>query len=126
MIAQASRAHALRIALLCAAILCALDLLGLFNALDRKLLDERFRLRGRRPTSDRIALVTIDDATMVALDDRWPLPRKYPAVVIAAVGDGGASAIGFDQLFLGLDPCPELPDSLLVSSTRAWGRTVHA
>jgi CHASE2 domain-containing sensor protein len=54
------------VALLCWAALSALQLLGAFDALDLRLLDWRFQLRGTRAASDRIAIVEIDDATVAS------------------------------------------------------------
>jgi len=114
------------IALACGAALAILDLLGLFAGADLKLLDWRFQLRGPQPTSDLLALVAIDDATIGAFEDRWPLPREYEAAMIGALGEAGARAIGLDLLFLGPDPCDPHSDSLLVLASRSESGVVHS
>jgi serine phosphatase RsbU (regulator of sigma subunit) len=114
------------IALLCGLALSILDLLGGFGGADLKLLDWRFQIRGTRPVSDRVVLVVIDDATISAFDDRWPLPRNVPAAVIGALGEAGASAVGLDLLFLGPDSCDPNSDSLLVLATGNETGVVHA
>ena len=117
---------AILIALLCGVGLSILDLLGGFNGADLKLLDWRFQIRGTRPASERVALVAIDDATIGAFDDRWPLPRYASAAVISALGEAGASAVGLDLLFLGPDSCDPNSDSLLVLATEGESGVVHA
>ena len=79
----------------CAALLAAAQLSGAFQGFDLRLLDWRFRLRGERPASDRIALVAIDDATIRAFGG-WPLPREQYALLIETLEDAGARAIGID------------------------------
>jgi serine phosphatase RsbU (regulator of sigma subunit) len=116
----------LRLALLCGIILALLDLIGLFAGADRKLLDARFQARGRRPPSDRIALVTIDDATIGTLDNLWPLPRRFPATLIDAVDQGGARCVGLDLLFLGPERCDAESDSFLALASGAGSNVVHA
>jgi CHASE2 domain-containing sensor protein len=117
---------ALLIALSCGVALSILDVLGGFKGADLKLLDWRFQIRGTRPASDKVVLVAIDDATIGAFDDRWPLPRNAPAALIGALGEAGASAVGLDLLFLGPDPCDPNSDSLLVMATESEPEIVHA
>ena len=52
--------------------------LGFFKVLDLKILDEHFRLRGRRVPSVPVRVVAIDDASIEKLG-RWPWPRRTPA-----------------------------------------------
>ncbi|MGH7741940.1 MAG: serine/threonine-protein kinase [Candidatus Eiseniibacteriota bacterium] len=81
--------------LVCWAVLAAGFIAGAFQSFDLRLLDWRFRLRGERPASNEIALVGIDDDTIHAFGG-WPLPRDQYALLIQALEDAGARAIGID------------------------------
>src|SRR5215471_2225245 len=63
------------------------------EAFDLKLLDWRFRLRGERPANPAIAIVGIDDATIRGYG-AWPLPRDAYALLLTALADSHARAIG--------------------------------
>jgi CHASE2 domain-containing sensor protein len=82
----------------CWVLLSVLALLHVTEAFDMKLLDWRFRLRGPRPPNDAIVLVGVDDATIHAYH-AWPLPRDAYALLLTALEDGGAHAIGVDLQF---------------------------
>lgn len=116
----------LSLALLCWAVLSILDGFGAFRGADLKMLDWRFQIRGSRPASDLVVLVEIDDATITAFGDRWPLPRSLPAALISAVAEGGARAVGLDLVFLGHEPCDSTSDALLVRATASERGIVHA
>lgn len=73
----------------------ALQLAGVFAPFDHRLLDWRFRLRGERDASDIVAMVSIDDATVRAFGS-WPLPRDQYALLLTALTEAGALAIGVD------------------------------
>jgi CHASE2 domain-containing sensor protein/predicted Ser/Thr protein kinase len=81
--------------LACWVVLGAAQLAGAFDAFDLRLLDWRFRLRGERPAADAIALVAIDDPTIRAYGG-WPLPRDQYALLLQAIADAGARAVGVD------------------------------
>jgi len=86
------------IAVACWLAIAVLHAVGAFSTFDLKLLDWRFRLRGERPAMDQIALVGVDDATVRAYG-AWPLPRDAYALLITALAEGGARAIGVDLQF---------------------------
>lgn len=73
-------------------------LLGAFEPIDLRLLDARFKLRGERPAGDRVVLVGVDDETIRGYG-AWPLPRDAYALLISALEDAGARAIGVDLQF---------------------------
>jgi CHASE2 domain-containing sensor protein len=110
-------------ALGCLGILALAHALGAFRTADMKIRDWRYLLRGPRPASDRIAVVTIDDATIEAYG-RWPLPRSQYAVVIGALEEGGAAVIGFDLLLF--DRLDAADDSTLALLTGEFDNVVHA
>jgi CHASE2 domain-containing sensor protein/predicted Ser/Thr protein kinase len=90
--------HGVAVALLCWLLLAVLYLAGAFHSFDLKILDWRFRVRGERSAPDSIALIGVDDATIRAYG-AWPLPRESYALLLAAVEDGGARAVGVDLQF---------------------------
>ena len=113
------------ISLACLVILTAFYLGGALSIADLKLQDVRFRLRGERRASDKIALVAVDDATIAAYG-KWPLPRDSYALLIAALEQAGARAVGFDLLFLGPDRQDSQYDALLAAVTAGYPNVVHA
>ncbi len=117
--------QAVLISLACLAVLTAFYLGGALSIADLKLQDVRFRLRGERRASDTIALVAVDDATIAAYG-KWPLPRDSYALLIAALEQSGAKAIGFDLLFLGPDRQDPQYDALLAAVTAGFPNVVHA
>jgi adenylate cyclase len=113
------------ISLLCLAILAVVFAGGVLTPTDLKIQDLWFRLRGEREASDKIAIVEIDDATIAAYG-QWPLPRDTYALLLAALEDAGANAVGFDLLFLDPDKQNQLNDALLASLTALYPNVVHA
>jgi serine phosphatase RsbU (regulator of sigma subunit) len=109
----------------CAALLAAFALLGVFELLDLRLHDWRYRLRGPITASPRIALIEVDDPTIAAYRT-WPLPRASYALLIAALEEVGAQAVGFDLLFLGENAEDPDGDRLLASVTEGRTHLVHA
>jgi len=67
--------------------------------LEYKAQDSLFRLRGKQPLSDKIAIVAIDDATFSSLNITWPFPREYHAKLIDNLIKAGAKQIVFDIEF---------------------------
>jgi CHASE2 domain-containing sensor protein len=63
------------------------------STLSQKLNDFFFRVRRPLPTSQQVALVLIDDATLEQ-QGRWPRPRAELAKAIGAVSAQTAQAIG--------------------------------
>lgn len=113
------------LALLGLAVLAVLHAGGLFNLPDLKVRDLWFRLRGERTASDRIAIVEIDDETISAYGG-WPLSRDVYALLLVALEEAGATAVGFDLLFLGPDQHDPRYDALLASVTSGKPNVVHA
>ena len=69
---------------------------------------------------DDIAIVTIDDHTIQALDRRWPLPRNYHGALIQTLTEYGVKAISYDVLFLE----PNIGDGALYQALRSNGNVV--
>jgi CHASE2 domain-containing sensor protein/predicted Ser/Thr protein kinase len=83
------------VGLACWAILGGAYLGGVFEAFDLRMLDWRFHIRGERDASGIVAMVPIDDATIRAYG-RWPIPRDQYALLLTALAESGAKAIGID------------------------------
>ncbi len=113
------------VALVCWLAVSLLYVIGVFETSDLKLLDWRHRIRGPRAASDAIALIEIDDATIEAYGN-WPLPRDQYALLIEAITQAGARAIGVDLLFLGPDRYDTRFDALLAYVTSNHSDVVHA
>ncbi len=84
------------------AVLVTLAVLGIYylnphflTLLELKTLDLRFLSRGKIPTSDKVALVTIDEKSLDELG-RWPWPRTRMAQLLDALVKADAGVVGFD------------------------------
>jgi CHASE2 domain-containing sensor protein/predicted Ser/Thr protein kinase len=86
------------IGLLCWALFAIAHVTGLSEVFDLRLLDLKFQLRGERPATGAFALVGVDDETIRGYGG-WPLPRDAYALLLAALEEGGARAIGVDLQF---------------------------
>jgi len=64
-------------------------------------LDFLFKLRGRRPAPQGVAVVAIDDASYIerGLDPLEPLPRELHGELVRVLKREGARAVAFDFLF---------------------------
>lgn len=112
---------ALNLALL--ALVGILSLTYPLEELSRRLEDAFFRLRGPQPTSNTVAVVLIDDASLEHLG-RWPWPRANLARLISEVSRQHPTAIGVDILL----PEPGDPngDHELAQAIRDAGNVVLA
>ena len=83
------------ITLVVAAVLCMVQALHRLDGLEAKLLDLRFAIRGEQAPSEAIALVTIQDHTLL---DHPALPRDpdLHAKLIRRLTEAGAVAIALD------------------------------
>ena len=88
--------------------------LGFFQTLELKLLDEHFRLRGRRVAAIPVRIVAIDDGSLEKVG-RWPWPRATLARLISTVSGAGARVIGLDVILAEPEQSTEqrLADELL-------------
>lgn len=109
----------------CWALLALLHVAGAFDTFDLRLLDLRFRLRGERPASASIALVVVDDATIRSYGS-WPIPRDQYALLLQALEDAGARAIGMDVMFPDDAAKDTLHDQLLAYLSARHPEIVHA
>jgi adenylate cyclase len=82
-----------------AAVVVALAALGLFEPYEHGLLERFFEVRGVRPPTAPIVIVSIDEASFVELNEQWPFTRATHARLLDAVAAGRPLAIGFDVIF---------------------------
>ena len=99
----------------------------LFSAIDARIVDAMFRVRGHQPTSGQVVIVDIDERSLKE-HGQWPWPRHKVAELTRRIYDAQPLVVGFDILFAEkdrtspltlfadyrqlLDPCPAL-DRLL-------------
>ena len=76
---------------------------GVFQKLELTTQDVRMRLRGERPLDPSIALIEIDEPTLKAYNNSWPISRDQYALLLSALRDAGAKSVGIDLLFVGDD-----------------------
>jgi adenylate cyclase len=79
---------------------------GFIRALDFKLLDEHFRLRGERAPVVPIRIVAIDDASLEKLG-RWPWPRATLAKLFKQLADAKPRVVGVDVILSEPEVSPE-------------------
>ncbi len=99
-----------------------LAFLGIWETLELKTLDWRFRLRGPSPASDKVFIVAVGDES-VSSDGlgRWPWRRGYMASFVNWMKPFSPSDVVFDVLFT--EPSGDFPedDILLASQSQAAG-----
>ncbi len=110
----------------CGVIVALIWLLGGLNGAELRLHDLRYRLRGPIPASDRIALIEVDDQTLRAYRNVWPLPRVNYAIALDALARAGVQAVGIDLLFLGDNNDDPVGDQMLASVTAEHDNIVQA
>jgi adenylate cyclase len=72
--------------------------LSFFKLLELKAYDFKMSLRGTRPVSDQVVIVTIDEQSLKR-EGRWPWPRSRLANLVDKLTESGVAVIGFDFLF---------------------------
>lgn len=93
------------------------------STLSHKLNDFYFHLRGEQPTSEHVALVLIDDASL-ARYGRWPWQRHLLAQLVNAVAKEKPAAVGIDVLLS--EPEDEQNDAELAQAIQAASNVVLA
>src|SRR5260370_19987773 len=91
--------------------------------LSRRLSDIYFRIRGPQPTSQDVALVLIDDSSLVH-NGRWPWPRHLLADLLRAVSAQHPRVVGMDILLS--EPENERNDAELSEAMQTAGNVVLA
>jgi adenylate cyclase len=97
--------------------------LGLFEPIDRRLLDSYFLVRGDRYGPSPVVIVAIDYESLERAGHPWPWPRGVHARLIRKLAAAGAAVVAFDILFLDADPAR---DAELASAAEQAGNVVWA
>ncbi|HIE53384.1 MAG TPA: adenylate/guanylate cyclase domain-containing protein [Armatimonadetes bacterium] len=95
---------------------------GALQWLELKAIDWRFRLRGPEPPPEEIVLVGVDQHSFDELQQRWPWPRSWHALVIDRLRAAGAAVIVLDFLLSEPSEAPE--DQALVEALARAGNVV--
>jgi CHASE2 domain-containing sensor protein len=91
--------------------------------LSRRLGDFFFRLRGPQPTSQQVALLVIDDAS-ISRYGRWPWSRRLLARLVRAASAQGPRALGVDIILS--EPQEQAADRDLAEALASGGNVVLA
>ena len=100
------------------------------SALEGRLLDLRYQLRGPLPASDSIVIAALDDRTIETLQ-RFPVPRDTIAAAITALARDNAQTIAVDLLLAERSALPQAagspdPDGSLAEAIREAGVVILA
>ncbi|MFZ2959003.1 MAG: diguanylate cyclase [Candidatus Ozemobacteraceae bacterium] len=99
------------------------SLLGLFDGLEVKTLDMRFRQRPLAPPDDRIIILAITDECIAQLG-KWPWPRSRHADILDMLKKAGASAAVFDLIFQDTSDREPREDERLIESCASFGKVL--
>ena len=70
----------------------------LLSALDNRIMDTMFKIRGPQPDSGQVVIVDIDEKSLKALG-QWPWSRNILANITRKIYDNSPRALGFDIIF---------------------------
>ena len=106
----------------CAACVLAGLLHGPLDSMDDRVMSLEYRVRGDRHADTNVVIVYIDQDAIKSLG--WPVRRNFYALMIRALSDLRAKAIGIEAVFE--EPRFEYPeyDDLLAVMTSAAGNVV--
>jgi signal transduction histidine kinase len=125
----------LAVGLGCLVIVYGADRSGFFSTLELKALDLRFLVRGTKPPSGEVIIVTLDDASSKELSEAgpWPWPPNLYVELISRLTQWGAVVVAVDVLVptpshyaAPTDRYPKGQDTLLAAAARKSGNVVWA
>ncbi len=102
-------------------------LAGIFTSLENKTGDVRFRLFADRSHDRRIAIITVDEASLNFYREylgTWPWPREVFGALIDYLAAGGARIVAFDMLFAEPDLDDPESDATLARAAASSGRVI--
>jgi adenylate cyclase len=82
-----------------AVVTIALVALGRLEPVEYWGLAQLFELRGVRPPTTPVVIVTIDESSFEELNLQWPFPRSKHAELLMKIAEGKPLAIGVDLIF---------------------------
>jgi adenylate cyclase len=100
---------------------------GVFESLENKTGDVRFRLFADRSRDGRIAIITVDEESLNFYRESlgtWPWPREVFAALVDYLTAGGARVIAFDILFAEPDLANPASDAAFARAASASGRVI--
>jgi adenylate cyclase len=103
-------------------VVSAVYLAGVLELPEGRTVDLRFDLRGPKPPTFPIVLVTLDDDSLAEMDRQWPWPRSYHARLIDQIAKDNPLAIGVDILFA--EKTQDREDRLLGHAVARAGRVI--
>ena len=71
---------------------------SLLSAMDNRIMDIKFRVRGPEPPTGKVAIVDIDEKSLRRIG-QWPWPRDVLAELVNGIHKADALAAGFDIVF---------------------------
>lgn len=74
----------------------------LLTAIDARIVDAMFRIRGPQETTGSVIIIDIDEKSLKEYG-QWPWPRSLVAQLTAIIYDARANVVGFDILFAETD-----------------------
>ena len=74
----------------------------LVSAIDNRIMDIMYRIRGVQSTSDRVVIIAIDEKSIQKLG-QWPWPRNVLSELAKKIHNSGATVLGFDIVFAEAD-----------------------
>ena len=113
------------VAILAAALACAIEATGVLERLELSTVDARFALRGEQPAPGNLLVVGIDDKTFDELDERWPFSRHRFAKALEVVSAGDPAVILYDVQFTEASASARA-DNRLIEASRAAGNVVFS
>jgi diguanylate cyclase (GGDEF)-like protein len=96
---------------------------GLFDGLEDKTIDWRFRFRGTEDVSSPVAVVVISDECLDQIG-KWPWSRSVHAEVIDRLASAGARVIAYDVIFTDPSEADLDGDRRLVEACRRAGNVI--
>jgi CHASE2 domain-containing sensor protein len=107
-----------------AVITVALVLFGPMEGAEHSVYDRMFELRGARPVSAPIVIVSIDEDSFDELNLQWPFPRALHGQLVSKLAEGKPLAIGLDILFPEPSARGEADDEALGAAITVAGTVV--
>ncbi len=96
----------------------------LSHAMDDLLFKTRYSSESSPASREKILIIAIDDESSFRLGLRWPWPRKVFAQMVEELHKKGASVIGLNFTFTGLEDGNEESTVALAEAARAHGHVV--
>jgi CHASE2 domain-containing sensor protein len=108
------------------AVALVLPRIPFFETLEFNTQDLRLRTRGERPVHPDVVVIEIEAQTLEGYRNAWPFPRDQYALILNALDEWGAKAVGVDLWFSGRDRYSDANDTTLAVVTAQAPSVIHA